>query len=65
MGVKQLVFVLKLVKINCALMPIDNSKANISIVVNEPYLLKPIGSTDINRLLLYFLFLSFIRACIK
>ncbi len=56
---------LKLVKLNYALVPVNNSKPNISILINEPYLLKLIRPAKIDIFLFYFPVLSFVSAYLK
>ncbi len=55
----------KLVKLNCALVLVNNSKHNINIFVNGPYYLKFIRPTKIDIFLFYFPFLPFFGAYIK
>jgi hypothetical protein len=54
--------VLKLVKLNYALVPANKCKANISIKVNESQLLKFIRPTKIDIFLFCFSLLSFVGA---
>ncbi len=58
----QVVSVLMLVKLNCALVLVNNSKPNISIIINELYLLKFNGTIKIDIFLFYFPLLAFVDA---